>query len=73
MLFYKNFYIFVENFNYMGRPKIKKDDQRKNLSVSINIELDKELVKLCEEKKISKSQYIEFLIKKDINQKKMKI
>jgi metal-responsive CopG/Arc/MetJ family transcriptional regulator len=53
----------------MGRPKIKKDDQRKNLSVSINIELDKELDKLCEEKNISKSQYIEFLIKKDINQK----
>ena len=48
----------------MGRPKITK--QKKNLSISINIELDEILNKLCEEKKVNKSKYIEYLIKKDI-------
>lgn len=50
----------------MARPKIKKEDQRVNLSVSINIELDKIAEKFCEENNINKSQYIEYLIKKDI-------
>jgi len=48
----------------MGRPKIK--NKRKSLSVSINIELDELLDKVCEEKNVNKSKYIEHLIKKDI-------
>jgi predicted DNA-binding protein len=48
----------------MGRPKIS--DKKKNLSISVNIELDEILDKLCEEKKVSKSKYIEYLIKKEI-------
>ena len=48
----------------MGRPTIK--DKKKTLSVSINIELDEILDKICEEKNINKSKYIEHLIKKDI-------
>ena len=52
----------------MGRPTIK--DKKKNLSISVNIELDEMLDKLCEEKKISKSKYIEYLIKKDIERMK---
>lgn len=47
-----------------GRPTIK--DKKKTLSVSINIELDEILDKICEEKNITKSKYIEHLIKKDI-------
>jgi predicted DNA-binding protein len=47
-----------------GRPTIK--DKKKTLSVSINIELDEILDKICEEKNINKSKYIEHLIKKDI-------
>lgn len=48
----------------MGRPKVTK--QKKNLSLSINVELDELLDKLCEEKGINKSKYIEHLIKKEI-------
>ena len=47
-----------------GRPTIK--DKKKTLSVSINIELDEILDKICEEKNINKSKYIEYLIKKEI-------
>ena len=49
----------------MGRPIIT--DKKKTLSVSINIELDKLLNKVCEEKNINKSKYIEYLIKKEMN------
>jgi hypothetical protein len=49
----------------MGRPKI--NNQKKSLSISINIELDKILDKICHEKNINKSKYIEFLIKKEMN------
>lgn len=47
----------------MGRPKLS--NKKKNISLSINIELDELLDKIIEEKKVSKSQYIEYLIKKD--------
>ena len=46
----------------MARPKT--EDHKKSLSVSINSELDEILKKICEEKNINKSQYIEYLIKK---------
>ena len=48
----------------MGRPKIEK--KRKSISLSIDIELNGKLDKYLEEKKLSKSEYIEFLIKNDI-------
>ena len=48
----------------MGRPKIT--DKKKNISLSINIELDELLDKLIIDKKVSKSQYIEHLIKKEM-------
>lgn len=48
----------------MGRPKIK--EKRKSLSLSINIEIDELLEKICEKKGVNKSKYIEFLIKKEI-------
>ena len=49
----------------MGRPKIT--EKKKNLSISINEELDKILSEICESKKINKSKYIEYLIKKEMN------
>lgn len=49
----------------MGRPKTT--EHKRTLSVSINIELDELLDKLCQEKNINKSKYIEHLIKKEIN------
>ena len=52
----------------MGRPTII--NKKKTLSVSINIELDEILDKLCEDKNINKSKYIEYLIKKEIEQNK---
>ena len=51
----------------MSRPKII--DKRKSLSISINIELDDILNKICKSKCISKTKYIEYLIKKDIERK----
>jgi hypothetical protein len=48
----------------MGRPKIT--NKKKSLSISVNIELDEILNKICEEKKVNKSKYIEYLIKKEI-------
>jgi hypothetical protein len=48
----------------MSRPKI--NNPKKSLSISINIELDKLLNKVCEEKNINKSKYIEYLIKKEM-------
>jgi predicted DNA-binding protein len=48
----------------MGRPKIS--EKKKSLSISVNIELDEALNKLCEDKNINKSKYIEYLIKKEI-------
>ena len=44
----------------MGRPKTT--DKKKNISLSINIELDEILEKLIIDKKVSKSKYIEYLI-----------
>jgi hypothetical protein len=49
----------------MGRPTIT--DKKKTLSVSINIELDEILDKMCQDKNINKSKYIEYLIKKEMN------
>jgi hypothetical protein len=49
----------------MARPTT--ENHKKSLSVSINIELDEILEKMCEEKNINKSQYIEYLIKKEMN------
>ena len=48
----------------MARPTI--EEKKKTLSVSINIELDEILDKICEEKNINKSKYIEYLIKKEM-------
>jgi len=48
----------------MARPTI--ENKKKSLSISINTELDEILEKICEEKNINKSQYIEHLIKKEI-------
>jgi metal-responsive CopG/Arc/MetJ family transcriptional regulator len=47
----------------MGRPKLK--DKKVSISVTINEELNKKLEIFLEEKKLSKSEYIEYLIKKD--------
>jgi len=49
----------------MGRPKIS--NKKVAISLTINTELDQLLDKVIEEKKLSKSQYIEDLIKKDID------
>lgn len=54
----------------MARPKTT--NPRRKLSVSINIELDDILNKICEEKNINKSKYIEYLIKKEMNKNKEK-
>ncbi len=48
----------------MERPKIT--NQKKAISLSINTELDDILDKICEEKGVNKSKYIEHLIKKEM-------
>ena len=49
----------------MTRPKT--ENHKKSLSVSINTELNEILEQVCKEKNINKSQYIEHLIKKEMN------
>lgn len=48
----------------IGRPKIK--NKKKNTSLTINIELDEILNDFLKDKNITKSQYVEYLIKQDI-------
>lgn len=47
----------------MGRPKLK--DKKVSISVTINEELNEKLDEFLKIKKLSKSEYIEYLIKKD--------
>jgi len=49
----------------MGRPKIK--DKKVVMSITINELLNEKLDKYIGEKKLSKSEYVEYLIKKDIH------
>jgi metal-responsive CopG/Arc/MetJ family transcriptional regulator len=50
----------------MSRPKLKEESKRKSISLTINNELEDLLNKICQEKEISKSKYIEHLLKKEI-------
>lgn len=47
----------------MGRPKT--EHKKSTISVTINEKLNEQLDKFLEEKKLSKSEYIEYLIKKE--------
>jgi len=49
----------------IGRPKIK--NKKKNISLSINIELNEIFEKFVKDKKITKSEYVEYLIKNEMN------
>ena len=49
----------------MGRPKIK--DKKVVMSITINDKVNEILDKHLEEKKLSKSEYVEYLIKKDMD------
>ena len=51
----------------IGRPKVK--NKKENLSLSINIEIDNALTEFLKDKNLNKSQYVEFLIKKDIERR----
>lgn len=51
----------------MARPKVS--NPKIKVSLTINSELDDILNKVCEEKGVNKSKYIEHLIKKDIQSK----
>jgi hypothetical protein len=51
----------------MGRPKLEK--KKKSISLSIDKDININLEKYLKEKKISKSEYIEYLIKQDKKQK----
>jgi len=51
----------------MGRPKIK--DKKVTMSITINDIVNEKLEKYLEEKRLSKSEYVEYLIKKDIKDK----
>lgn len=52
----------------IGRPKIK--NKKKNTSLSIDIEIDDVLTEFLKDKNLTKSQYVEFLIKQDIQKRK---
>ena len=48
----------------IGRPKSK--NRKKNTSLSIKIELDDILNEYLKDKSVTKSQYVEYLIKKEM-------
>jgi hypothetical protein len=48
----------------IGRPKVK--NKKKNISLTIDIDLDDTLTDFLKDKNLSKSQYLQYLIKKDI-------
>ncbi len=56
----------------MSRPRKEDMDKKIKLSITINKELDKILNEFTHVNNLSKSEYIEFLIKKDIENKKIK-
>lgn len=43
-----------------------------NISLSINIELNEIFEKFVKEKKMTKSEYVEYLLKKEMNKKEIK-
>jgi len=47
----------------IGRPKVK--NKKENISLSINTEIDNILTEYIKDKDMTKSQYVEYLIKKD--------
>lgn len=47
----------------IGRPKITS--KKENISLSINSEIDDILTEYLKDKDMTKSQYVEYLIKKD--------
>jgi len=53
----------------MSRPKKEEKDKKRTMSITINKELNEILEKFAEENGLSKSEYIEYLIKKDKNKK----
>ena len=51
----------------IGRPKVK--NKKENISLSINTEIDYILTEYLKDKDMTKSQYVEYLIKKDQKEK----
>jgi predicted HicB family RNase H-like nuclease len=51
----------------IGRPTIK--NKKEQLNLTVNKELNVALTEFAEENGLSKSEYIEYLIKKDIKKK----
>lgn len=49
----------------MARPKKEEKDKKRTMSITINKELNEILEKFAEDNGLSKSEYIEFLIKQD--------
>ena len=47
----------------IGRPKVK--NKKENISLSINTQIDNMLTEYLKDKDMTKSQYVEYLIKKD--------
>ena len=52
----------------IGRPKIT--NKKKNISLTIDINVDDALTEYLKDKNMTKSQYVEHLIKKDREDKK---
>ena len=54
-------------YPFSNTPKIK--DKKVTMSITINDVVNEKLEKYLEEKRLSKSEYVEYLIKKDIKDK----
>jgi len=56
----------------MARPKKEEKDKKRTMSITIKKELNEILGDFVDKNNLSKSEYIEHLIKKDIENKKNK-
>jgi antitoxin component of RelBE/YafQ-DinJ toxin-antitoxin module len=50
----------------MARPRLTEESKRKSISLTINSDIDDLLIKVCEKMGISKSKYIEHILRKQI-------
>jgi hypothetical protein len=57
--------MIYKNKTLMARPKKEDKDKKRTMSITVNKDLNEVLEKFAEENGLSKSEYIEYLIKKD--------
>jgi len=50
----------------MARPRKEEKDKKRTMSITVNKDLNEDLEKFLIDNNLSKSEYVEYLIKKDM-------